>query len=889
MNIARRMMTCCLMAMSITVWTIAQTTEIRYLSGRGCDSTTEWEFFCSAGLRSGEWTTISVPSCWECQGFGEYTYGHKEPSSRINESGRYRMEFEVPSEWKDKEVRIVFDGVATDTEVRVNGRSAGEKHQGAYYAFDYDISRLLKFGKKNLLEVDVDKTSADSSVRRAEREVVDFWIYGGIYRPVWLEVKPKNNIRRMAIDARADGTLRADIFLNGKTDGMRVEGQVLTMSGEPLGSPFDTIVRRQATQPAMIRLEQVFRDPALWTAETPHLYKLEVRLVQDGKTLHTMTERFGFRTVEVRPSDGIYLNGRKIVFKGVNRHSHWPTSGRTLSDSINLYDAQLIKDMNMNAVRMSHYPPERYFLDVCDSLGLYVLDELTGWWDHYSTPIGRKLVREMVQRDVNHPSILFWDNGNETGFNFELDEDFEQWDPQKRRVIHPYMTDDMIGNVHYPTWKIFKDQICSSRQIVFPTEILHGLYDGGHGAGLQDFWNVVRETPNSAGFFLWDFADQGLVRTDQGGKIDTDGDHGADGILGPYREKEGSFYTIKEIWSPVQIEGKSFLPSTFDGTLTVENCYSFTNLRHCTFSASLERLDFLNGKTDKRELCIESPDIEPGLKGHIHIPLPKDFNTYDVLSIQVRDPFERELWTWTRTLTTAQSFAERVLRSDRRDCMALLRDGELEALKSGGNVLPLSNCRIASQSDKETDVEISNLKDGWVQVRYSCYKWPKSGMNDNLGVTFDFPEDKVIGMRWLGDGPYRVWKNRMKGVCFGLWQKDYNDTMTGESWVYPEFKGYHAHMYAADIETEYGILRIIFPRDDMFLHILTPRSSHNNTNGVFPNGQISVLNFISPIGTKFNRSEQLGPQGEKSEVWDFWRNDGEPTGVFYMKYIPNPT
>ena len=135
-------------------------------------------------------------------------------------------------------------------------------------------------------------------------------------------------------------------------------------------------------------------SPKLWTAETPNLYRVEVRLKRGKKVLHEFTERFGFRTFEVRDSDGLYLNGQKLILKGVNRHSFWPDSGRCLSEAVHRLDITTIKEMNGNAVRMSHYPPDAEFLDLCDELGLYVLDELAGWHNAYDTDIGTKLVEE---------------------------------------------------------------------------------------------------------------------------------------------------------------------------------------------------------------------------------------------------------------------------------------------------------------------------------------------------------------------------------------------------------------------------------------------------------------------------------------------------------------
>src|SRR6185369_16107290 len=159
----------------------------------------------------------------------------------------------------------------------------------------------------------------------------------------------------------------------------------------------------------------------LWTAETPHLYDVTFALRTRQSVLHEKSERFGFRTFEVRPNDGLYLNGRKIVLKGINRHSFDSHTARTLTLAAQYADVRLIKGANMNAARMSHYPPDAAFLEVADELGLYVLDELAGWQGAYDTPTGARLIAEIVRRDVSHPSILFWDNGNEGGWNTDND------------------------------------------------------------------------------------------------------------------------------------------------------------------------------------------------------------------------------------------------------------------------------------------------------------------------------------------------------------------------------------------------------------------------------------------------------------------------------------
>jgi beta-galactosidase/beta-glucuronidase len=604
---------------------VAQSTQIQYLSGTGSDHTTDWQFYCSGGSNAGKWTTIPVPSCWELQGFGKYDYGFAKDSVRGKESGLYKYEFSVPAGWKGKQINLVFEGVMTDAEVKVNGKLAGAVHQGAFYSFKYDISKLLK--DKNVLEVKVDKHSANKSVNEAERKA-DFWIFGGIFRPVYLEALPKEHIERVAINAKADGSFEARLEVSAHK-AKQISMQLYDVSGRTIGAPVisdgvmhaksnertvgaavisDGVIHAKSNgrtvEAAVIGDEVIhakYDSVQLWSSEFPNLYKAEFSLLDDGKVVHTIQQRFGFRTVEVKPRDGIYINGVKIKFKGVNRHSFRPESGRTTSKQISIEDVQLIKEMNMNAVRMSHYPPDAHFLEVCDSLGLYVMDELAGWHGHYDTQTGTKLVKEMMAHDVNHPSIIFWANGNEGGHNLELDHLFPESDPQQRPVIHPWLFFGGIETQHYREYNYGIGNYENGREIVMPTEFLHGQFDGGHGAGLEDYWEKMWHNPLSAGGFLWDFADQGVVRKDKHDSLDTDQFHGADGIVGPHHEKEGSFFTIKEVWSPIYFERKEVI----DGQFNIENRYYFTNTDQCSFSW---RLGDLSG-------VITAPAIKPSEKG----------------------------------------------------------------------------------------------------------------------------------------------------------------------------------------------------------------------------------------------------------------------------------
>ncbi|HEX2628826.1 MAG TPA: glycoside hydrolase family 2 TIM barrel-domain containing protein, partial [Chitinophagaceae bacterium] len=462
----------------------AQQTEKLYLSGTGSDNMVKWDFFCTAGANSGKWTTIPVPSCWELQGFGKYDYGFAKDSVRGKEKGLYKYNFTIPSKWKGKRINIVFEGSMTDTEVKINGKLAGEIHQGAFYSFKYNITDLLKYDASNVLEVTVAKHSSNESVNAAERRA-DFWIFGGIFRPVFLEVLPPVSINDIRINARGNGYFSAMFGVSGIGVADKATVQLFTSDGRSIATINGTDMSDSSPH---YFFEKEIASVKAWNPESPVLYKAVFNLYYKNKLLHTVTKKFGFRTVEVKQRDGIYINGVKVKMKGVNRHSFRPETGRTLSKKQSIEDVLLMKEMNMNAVRMSHYPPDDHFLDVCDSLGLFVIDELAGWHGHYDTPTGTRLVEEMIRHDQLHPSIVIWANGNEGGHNFELDSVFTRFDMQRRPVIHPWQLFGGIETQHYREYNYGIGNYEYGRDIIMPTEFLHGWFDGGHGAGLEDYW-----------------------------------------------------------------------------------------------------------------------------------------------------------------------------------------------------------------------------------------------------------------------------------------------------------------------------------------------------------------------------------------------------------------
>lgn len=923
---------------------LGQQTEKIYLSGKDFKHPVKWDFMCTDGANSNKWTTINVPSQWELEGFGTYTYGRwykelnqDEPSK---EEGFYKYQFKVPPRYKNQQVKIFFGGAMTDTEVKINGKLAGAIHQGGFYEFSYDISDLIKMNENNLLEVHVKKHSENTSVNNAERKA-DWWLFGGIYRPVWLEIKPTSHIEHIAIDAKMNGAMMVSFNGSKIPENAYIEASINPI--HEVSAVFPSQKINIATNDARLKFQ--WENIQLWSPETPNVYNLKLQLKQGNEVLHEVNERFGFRTIDFRKKDGIYVNGKKILMKGINRHTIWPESGRSTNKEISILDVNLIKDMNMNAVR-GHYPPDDHFLDVCDSLGLFVFDELAGWQNPYDLETGAKLIEEMVVRDVNHPSVIIWDQGNEGGWKDELDSVFEQFDPQNRIVIHPWADYNGWDTHHYPTYLTGVHRFVNGENVFFPTEFMHGTYDNGLGAGLEDFWNRFKESPLFAGGFMWAFIDEAVMRTDWEGerKYDSKGSLAADGILGPHREKEGSFYTVKDVWCPIQFEPLRITPS-FRGQFYVSNGYIYTNLNTCTLSYNVFSMPNDAFYATKTAVSIASgeislPSIQPGEKRMVNMEVPSNFNEGDWIEVKAHDPYGRLLNTWTWPIHQPVYYAQKLMKEEsgeKADMEELpnsivlkannirveigKQDGIIKTIHRGKELIPFNKgpYPIGMKAEvKQTTVKkegdnvvcmikynggIDHIKwilfpDGRLKMEMLALK--NAGRNsgfdgafyegdiDKFGITFWYPEEGVKGMEWFGKGPYRVWKNRIRGANFGLWQKDYNNTITGESFenlMYPEFKGYHANLIAAKIEAGKNTFKVFSESENVFLRLFTPGEPKYAFKGAdaypdFPPGDISFLYEI-PAMKSFKPVSQQGPHSQPTNIRIKSGDDGIPMLLWF--------
>ena len=793
-------------------------TERTYLSGRGCDDAVAWSFEIDKGPRAGVKTTIPVPSCWEMQGFGELQYGQYvrglgkkwENVDPFAGTAVYRHTFAAPASSAGRHTDLRFEAVFTDCDVELNGVRLGS-HQGGFYPFSFDVTGVLK--ATNELVVVVRDESSDKSVNFAERRG-DYWNFGGIWRPVYLETKPLLHIRSVEVDAKADGTLDAVLHVS--------DGTTRTV-------------------------HEKWENPRLWTAETPNLYEKSFELRDaEGRVVHRVVKKIGFRTIEARRGDCLRINGSRVTIKGINRHSFRPDTGRTLSYARNREDVMLIKSMNMNAVRCSHYPPDPEFLDLCDELGLYVDDELCGWQRAVGTKPGAPLVEAFVTRDQFHPSVIWWSNGNEGGFNFELDHLYRDFDLQKRPLLHPWDEFEAFHTKHYQNYEKTK-AFLEGDWIYMPTEFQHGLHDGGHGAGLGELWALMMSSPRTAGGFLWDMRDQGVLRPD--GTHDCYGVNGPDGILGPNGEKGGSVDAVREIWSP--IVAKMVSCGADGASIEFENRYDFTDLSKCGFR--WESLDFSgSGEAVLAGGRIEGVSAAPREKARADLPAAAAAG--DALRVYMTGPGGEDVFT--KVFTTGSA---RGVRSRGNGALPRVPAPRLVAFKGTED----RRQRFAPV-DADFSWSATTNTDGSVE-----FAWTLSTTNavDLLGVTFDIDESQVASKRWLGKGPYRVWRNRPEGPQLGVWENAYNDGYAGKSWEFPQFKGYFADTRWLELKMKDGsVMRFDVVEPSPYVGVFAPKDNEGNFLFQSPELGISVLEVCPATGDKFTAAKDVSPLGKSVVV-----------------------
>jgi hypothetical protein len=406
--------------------------------------------------------------------------------------------------------------------------------------------------------------------------------------------------------------------------------------------------------------------------------------------------------------------------------------------------------------------------------------------------------------------------------------------------------------------------------------------------------------------------DEGVVRTDKNGTIDTDGNHAPDGIVGPYRQKEGSFHAIREIWSPIHI-GLGELGEDFSGRIEVENRYDFTNLRECRFEWKLVAfpgpLETADEHTIINDGAVPGPGVEPGGKAVLELDLPENWRRANALHLKALDASGADVWTWSWGVQKGCAQCHQYMAQESKkgadirvsdsgsalaikvDALSLWFDRETgELAKVEKDSVPISlghGPRLVVGDSKlvelkhwrqgdDTFVEASYeggldyakwkvYPSGWVRLDY---QYELEGRFDLMGVTFDYPQSRMARMKWVGRGPYRVWKNRTKGGRLDLWSNDYKDHTPGLTWDFPEFRGYYADWHWAAFETREGKITLLNGTPESFLGVYTPNNGPDpaKTRVGVPATGISLLHGIPAIGTKFTKAAELGPESRTNEA-----------------------
>ncbi|MFI3317815.1 MAG: glycoside hydrolase family 2 TIM barrel-domain containing protein [Rikenellaceae bacterium] len=552
--------------------------------------------FMAEGFAGGsDWHDIDVPSNWEMKGYGQpiYTnitypftpniltstkkYDWRGPNPPIppfiyrdNPVGSYYRDFEVPADWKGDDVVLHFGGVTSAFYLWVNGQKVGYS-QGSCLAAEFDITKYLTDGK-NRVAVQVFRWSDGSYL-----EDQDMWRLSGIHREVMLLAQPEISIRDVEIrttldpaykDARLE--IRPKLWMSGdeeKLKGWSITAQLYDADQRPvlckeLSCDVNTLYFERYPPrdiPKFAVMDAMVKMPHKWSAEDPYLYTVVLTMkCPEGNVVESRSQRVGFRSIEFSKDNALLINGRNVEIMGVNRHDHSPVNGKALTRDEIRKDLELIKQFNFNAVRTSHYPNDPYFLELCDEYGVYVMDEaniethhLGGYTANHPSWAGSMMSRitRMVERDKNHPSIISWSLGNESGTGpifaaaAAWIKDFDptrfihyegaQGDPTHPHYVEGSQGNRQADNYANPDDPAFVDVLsrmypelaqvvgmCESPYIDRPVimcEYMHAM--GNSMGGIVDYWREIRNRPNFIGGYIWDMIDQGIEKKAENGEM----------------------------------------------------------------------------------------------------------------------------------------------------------------------------------------------------------------------------------------------------------------------------------------------------------------------------------------------------------------------------------
>lgn len=609
--------------------------------------------FPTDSLDESRWGKIEVPGNWQLQGnydppvFTNITHPFKADPPNVpddyNPTGLYRTRFTVPETWNGKQVFLHFEGIQSAGTVYLNGKLVGYS-EDAMTPAEYNITGFLRPGE-NLLAVQVLNWSDGSYL-----EDQDFWRLSGIYRDVFLFAAPMQHIRDFQVitgldESYNDATLNLKMAVrNYSNAGAKNLTVNVAMSDAAMMPVFERKVNvgsMAAGKETVVKLDQPVSSPLKWSAEAPNLYVLTMELMDaSGNLLEAISTKIGFREVEIRNGQ-LLFNGKPIDIKGTNRHEFDMHRGRALTRESMIRDIILMKRLNINAVRTSHYPNDPEWYSLCDEYGLYVMDEANieshELWAARKYYIAEKPEwkaawidrgNSMVHRDKNHPSIFSWSMGNETGWGANFDAmykamkaidptrpiHYESKTPAYANVLSRY---DIISTM-YPT---LNDIVSLMNQDpTRPVIICEYAHTMGNSLGnFKKYWDLFYKYPRLQGGFNWDWVDQGLRSKDHAGREYwnivnyIDGANASDGLINPDRIPQPETNEFKKIIQNIRVNDLG------NGNLRLHNLFFFSTLENVRMEWELIR----DGNAVQRG-TVESLAVNPQDSAELSVPYNRD-------------------------------------------------------------------------------------------------------------------------------------------------------------------------------------------------------------------------------------------------------------------------
>lgn len=603
--------------------------------------------FYKPGYDVSAWKEIPVPSNWEMLGYGTPIYTNitypirnnppfiqgqrgytveKEP----NAVGSYRREFSLPADWKNKEVFIHFDGVYSAMYLWINGKKVGYS-QGANNDAEFNITQYVKPGK-NILAVEVYRWSDGSYL-----EDQDMFRLSGIHRDVYLVATPKLRLRDVHLTSvisdrfdKADLCVKADVKNYGKSAvNASVRIALLDAGGKTLRTFTTAVGNLAAGKEICLPAKASIRDPQLWSAETPYLYTVNLELLDaSGKVLEATTQQYGFRKIEIRDNK-VYINDALVLFKGANRHDIHPRFGKAVPVESMIEDILLFKRFNLNTIRTSHYPNDPKMYALFDYYGLYVMDEadlechgnmMLTKRESWKEAFVDRVVR-MVERDKNHPSVIFWSMGNESGGGPNFEAAYQAAREIDARFIHYEGMNDVadMDSRMYPSIESMIAQDNEPRnKPFFLCEYAHAM--GNAVGNLEKYWDyIANQSKRMIGGCIWDWVDQGINKPGEApdryyfggsfGDRPNDNDFCCNGLVTPDRRVTPKLWEVKKVYQYMTFE------EVGENNVGLRNHYSFLNMRHFNL-----RYVILKDGVPVAEEEFGLPDGKPGEHRTIHIP-----------------------------------------------------------------------------------------------------------------------------------------------------------------------------------------------------------------------------------------------------------------------------